>query len=73
MAHIEQDQDGTLMAIPYQDNGVYFLTVIDVIEKQTYNFNVSNILQIDKESVPITGFDDPFITCAFYPENLEDL
>jgi hypothetical protein len=35
--------------------------------------NVSNILNINKDSTPISGFYEPFITTSFYPKNNEDI
>ena len=68
---IEQNEKGDLFAIAYQDNGQFFVRVLDNTGAQKCELDVSNIVKLDTESKPISGQEEPMITCAFIPN--EDL
>lgn len=60
------------MAICYQNNGVFFLTTVDLNLKTMNNVKISEILHIDNKSKPLTGFWEPLITCSFIPSDQND-
>jgi hypothetical protein len=72
MNEIDQDQDGQNICVTYQDNGVFYCLLMNLLERESSVLNVSNILGIGKESTPISGFYEPFITSSFYPKNSDD-
>lgn len=67
MNQIEQTDDGKTICIPYQDNGVFYLTVISLEGEiqELVTLNVSEHLGLDDKSKPITGFWEPLITASF--------
>mmetsp|Transcript_2672 Transcript_2672/g.4176 ORF Transcript_2672/g.4176 Transcript_2672/m.4176 type:complete len:149 (+) Transcript_2672:453-899(+) len=69
MKQIEQSDDGTIYSIAYQDNGKFFVSVVDNSGTVLDNINVSDIVVIDNLSKPITGFWEPLITVSFIPDD----
>tara|TARA_B110000285_G_C15078108_1_gene591907 strand:+ start:162 stop:1631 length:1470 start_codon:yes stop_codon:yes gene_type:complete len=67
MNNIEQSDDGTIYAIAYQDNGQFYVNVIDDTGKEHDLLDVSQLLHLDAQSKPITGFWEPLITAVFIP------
>lgn len=65
MNNIEQNKEGTVFAIAYQDNGAFFVNVIDNQGKDISNLDVTSHFKIDASSKPVTGFMEPLITCCF--------
>lgn len=76
MKDIEQNQDGTYFALPYNQNGVFMLRTFGV-EPRTYaeiqdnELNINELLGLDFDtrSKPIDDFPDPLITCTFINDN----
>lgn len=68
MNQIEQSDDGTIYAIAYQDNGHFYVNVINDQDEDLDILDVSELLNLDDQSKPITGFWEPLITVAFIPE-----
>lgn len=66
---IEQTYDAKYFAVAYQDNGKFFLSVVNNKGEELDNLNVSKLLSLDEQSKPITGFWEPLITCAFIPDD----
>ena len=62
---IEQTLDGSKFVIAYQDNGTFFVDVIDFRGNKIDLVRVSKILKIDTKSLPISGFCQPLITACF--------
>ena len=54
-----------MFAIAYQDNGVFFVNVIDNQGKEISTIDVTDHLKLDASSKPVTGFMEPLITCCF--------
>lgn len=67
MKEIEQNDGGNVFGIAYQDNGQFFVQVVSVQGDDLGLLPVSEVLQIDQESKPITGFWEPLITVSFLP------
>ena len=65
MNNIEQNKEGNMFAIAYQDNGVFFVNVIDNQGKEISTLDVTDHLKLDASSKPVTGFMEPLITCCF--------
>lgn len=62
---VEQTLDGTKFALCYQDNGKYFVSFLDNVGNEIDHLDVSQVLALNDGSKPITGFNEPLITCAF--------
>lgn len=69
MKEIEQSDDGEIMAVCYQDDGVFHILVMTTAGELIEDVNVSKMLHLDKKSKPVEGFWEPLITCAFIPAN----
>ena len=67
MNNIEQSADGQIFAIAYQDNGHFYVNVIDNKGVEKDLLDVSELLSLDSLSKPITGFWEPLITTVFIP------
>ena len=64
---IEQDIEGELYCVPYQDEGFFFLSFLDQTGKEVENLDILKILDINQESLPISDFYEPMITVTFTP------
>ena len=62
---IEQNSEGTKFLIAYQDNGTFFVDIIDYRGNKIDLIKVSKLLKLDKRSLPIFGFKQPLITACF--------
>jgi hypothetical protein len=62
---IEQNADGTEFAIAYQDNGYFRVIFINDKGEVLDTLDVTDLLKIDEQSTPITGFMEPLITTCF--------
>lgn len=62
---IEQNLAGEIMAIAYQDDGVFYVRILDNKGKTIENLNVSDIIGTDNRSKPIEGINEPLISCVF--------
>jgi hypothetical protein len=69
---IEQNQTGNIIAICYQDNGTFYMCILDLAKKSEKRVKISDILHIDNKSKPLSGFWEPLITCAFIPSDQND-
>jgi hypothetical protein len=67
MNNIEQTDDGTIFAVSYQDNGHFYVNVIDNKGEEFDTLDVSALLKLDTQSKPITGFWEPLMTSVFIP------
>jgi hypothetical protein len=67
MALVEQTDDGKTVAVAYQDNGRFFVSVMNTAGDELDHFDVSSHLVLDDQSKPITGFWEPLITSVFIP------
>ena len=65
MNNIEQNSEGTVFAIAYQDNGSFYVNIITNTGKEIDTVEVSKALSLDDKSKPVTGFMEPLITCCF--------
>ena len=61
---IEQETTGQEFFISYQDNGHFYVRFFNVQGEQLDLLDVTDFLQIDEQSTPITGFSEPLITTA---------
>jgi hypothetical protein len=68
MSDVKSDGSKTF-AIPYQDNGNFFVKLFDSYGVVFTNLNVTKIVGLDDGSKPIEGVYDPLITCCFLPKN----
>lgn len=66
---IEQNQEGNIIAICYQDNGVFYICTADLKSKNIKTIKITDILHTDNKSKPLSGFWEPLITCAFIPSD----
>jgi len=49
MKHIDQNNEGKMFALPYQDNGKYFISIIDQVQgKEIHKIDVNKHVQFDK-------------------------
>ena len=69
MKEIEQNDKGEIFAIAYQDNGTFFVQVVNEQGDDLGLLEVSDVLNIDDKSKPITGFWEPLITVSFLADN----
>ena len=67
---IEQSDDGLMFAIAFQDNGQFFVSIIDFEGEEVDRVNVSEILEIDNKSKGIEGFWEPMITSVFLKKTI---
>ena len=65
MNNIEQNYAGDVVAVAYQDNGKFFVSFINNKGDELDNVNISEKLNLDDGSKPITGFWEPLTTCCF--------
>ena len=65
MNNIEQNNAGDVFALSYQDNGKFYISLVDNKGEELDNFNISQKLFLDDGSKPITGFWEPLTTCCF--------
>lgn len=71
MLTIEQNQDGKMFALPYNDHGKFFVGIVNSeLGKQVKQINVNHVLNIDEESIPIDGVKYPMISCCFTSPNV---
>lgn len=55
-----------MYAVPYNDHGKYYVSIIDPKKGQEVKqVKVNQILSVDARSLPIDDIDDPLITCCF--------
>ena len=66
---VEQNSAGTIFAIAGQDNGKFFVSILDNTGKELDHLNVTQLLALDDHSKPITGFWEPLITSVFIPDD----
>lgn len=69
MSLIEQTIDGKKFCVAFQDEGKFFLSFIDDTGHETELLDVTAILNIDQESLPISDFYEPMITVVFIPDS----
>jgi|TARA_B110000285_G_C15101778_1_gene605411 hypothetical protein len=62
---VEQNIAGNIFAVAYQDNGRFYVSVVDNKGGELDNLDVTEHLGLDTLSKPITGFWEPMITCCF--------
>ena len=67
MSDVVQSDDSKTFAIPYQDNGTFFVKLVDSFGVVVTNLNVTKMVGLDNGSKPIEGVYDPLITCCFLP------
>ena len=81
MKEIEQNEEGTIFAVPYLDDGEFRLRVFEIPEKENMDakteitrtkeeieareLNINEALGLDNHTMPIDNFPDPFINCCF--------
>lgn len=70
---VEQNNAGNKFAVTYQDNGKFFVSVVNNEGKELDNVKISELLALDVASKPITGFGEPMITCCFLDTENDDL
>ena len=57
-----------MFVLAYQDNGRYYVSVVDDKLREARNVDMSNLIRIDDElSKPITGMTEPLTTAVFLP------
>jgi hypothetical protein len=61
----KEDENKKIFAVAYQDNGRFLVDVIDNTGVVKDSVNLSALLALDRNSLPITGFGEPMITCCF--------
>ena len=67
---IEQNDEGNVYALPYNDHGKYFVSIVSAESgKQVKLLNVNNVLNIDERSIPIDNIKYPMISCTFTGQN----
>jgi hypothetical protein len=73
---IEQNNKGSVFAFAWQDNGTFYVRVLNNEGKVISDKNVSELMKVleskedlanicDEQSTPIPGQDEPLITCCF--------
>lgn len=62
---IEQTDSGKLMAVSYQDHGMFQLLIINDKGETIDKIFISDFIDNDHESLPIDGFHEPLTTCCF--------
>ena len=62
---IEQNGEGTEFSLAYQDNGNFYVSFVNDQGEELHLLNVTDLLQIDTQSTPISGFMEPLITTCF--------
>lgn len=67
MNNLEQNDEGNVFAIAYQDNGHFYVKVIDNKGKTLDTLDVSGETALDYKSTQIIGFEEPLITTVFIP------
>jgi hypothetical protein len=70
---IEQNNKGDKFAVAYQDNGTFFVSVVNNKGEELDNVKITDLLALDAASKPITGFGEPMITCCFLDTENDDL
>lgn len=65
MNQIEQNKDGTIFAIAYQDNGKFGLKILNNRGTELDKIDLNKFLNIDDTSKPITGFWEPLVCACF--------
>ena len=66
---VEQNFNGSIYAIAYQDNGYYHISVVNEKGEELDNLDINKMIVIDPDSLPITGFMEPLITCSFLEDD----
>jgi len=67
MNTIEQSLDGETFCIAYQDNGKFRVNIVNNQGHEVDTINVSEFLELDNLSKPISGFWEPLICACFIP------
>ena len=67
---VEQNIAGTKYAIVYYNDGKFVLRVFDKNERpqdqcEREDHDLNKFVGIDNNTMPIEGFNDPFVNCAF--------
>ena len=76
MKDVEQNLAGTKFAVCYNDDGIYKLRIFDKYNRTPEQiadseFNINDIVGIkDNNSMMISNFPDPFITCCYIKDDL---
>jgi hypothetical protein len=72
MNEIQQSDDGLVFGIAFQDNGLFWVSIITFEGNEIDRVNVSEILgdAIDDKSKGIPGFWEPLITCCFIKKTI---
>ncbi len=70
MNAIEQNNDGDIFAIPYQDNGEFAVLILDKNGTEIELLKLNEKLSLNNRSVPIIGFNEPIITCCFLSNSM---
>lgn len=53
----------------YQDNGEFFISFVKNTGEELDNFDVSEYLGIDNNSLPLSDFYEPLITVCFIEDD----
>jgi len=71
MNQIEQNANGSVIGLAYQDMGKYYVTILDMEKEgeEIQTLNVSDLLKLGDDSKGIHGFWEPMITISFMPNN----
>ena len=72
MGVIEQNSNGEVFAVAYQDNGKFFVSIFNNEGEDIGTIDISSIIpetELDAESKPISGFFEPLITCCFIEDD----
>jgi len=67
MNNLEQNDEGNVFAIAYQDSGHFYVKVFDNKGKTLDTLDVSGETSLDYKSTEIVGFEEPLITTVFIP------
>mgnify|MGYP006952841062 CR=1 FL=1 len=70
MHEVEQNVDGSIMCVPYSDDGALSAIVFNNTGKVLSTIGLNRACGIDEGSKPIVGFFQPMITCCFIQEDL---
>lgn len=66
---IEQNLAGEVIALAYQDDGLFKVRVIDNFGETLHEVDVSEIINTDRGSKPIEGQNEPMIVCSFIADD----
>lgn len=65
MNEVEQNYEGDVMAVPYQDNGTFKVIIFNNKGEKLADLNLNEEFGIDTKTKPITGLLHPMVTCCF--------